>query len=107
MYVVTVEFMVAAEHLEGESFQGRLVGASGVVWEGRFDLGSELRLEQFARDRLANSEAGTRVAGGVVLVKDDRGLRFAKLHGLPVMDEETGEPQLVDEDGLAITREEV
>ena len=41
------------------------------------------------------------------LFEDHRGLRFAQLHGLPVMDEETGEPQLVDEDGLAITREEV
>ncbi|QDT00164.1 c-type cytochrome [Adhaeretor mobilis] len=39
--------------------------------------------------------------------EDNRGLLFAELHGMPVMDEETGEPQLVDEDGLAITREEV
>ncbi|MEQ8837880.1 MAG: hypothetical protein RID07_13830, partial [Lacipirellulaceae bacterium] len=26
---------------------------------------------------------------------DDRGLLFAKLHGMPVMDEETGQPQLI------------
>ena len=41
------------------------------------------------------------------LVKDSRGLRSATLHGLPVIDETTGKAQLVDEDGLAITREEV
>lgn len=41
------------------------------------------------------------------MIKDSSGLLHAQLHGLPVMDEETGQPQLVDEDGLAITREEV
>ncbi len=61
------ELQFSAEHLDGENFQGRLAGVSGVVWEGRFDLQGELRLDQFARDRLANSDAGSRVVGGVAM----------------------------------------
>lgn len=51
---------------------------------------------QFSRAEVAES-----------LVKDQRGLMSAELHGMPIFDEETGQPQLVDQDGLAITREEV
>lgn len=36
------------------------------------------------------------------LVKDDRGRYHAKLHGLPVMSEETGQPERYDEDGLPL-----
>ena len=36
------------------------------------------------------------------LKPDRRGLLHADLHGMPVRDEETGEPQLVDVDGVPI-----
>ena len=36
------------------------------------------------------------------LTPDDRGLLHAELHGMPVRDEATGEPQLVDQDGVPI-----
>ncbi len=36
------------------------------------------------------------------LEPDRRGLLHAELHGMPTRDEETGEPRLVDEDGLPI-----
>ncbi len=65
------ELQFSAEHREGETFDGKLVGASGVIWQGRFDLEGELRLEQFARDRLANGDAGQRVAGGAAMSEDE------------------------------------
>jgi len=40
------------------------------------------------------------------LETDHQGRRFASLHGLPVLDSETGEPQLVDQDFIPIDREE-
>lgn len=40
------------------------------------------------------------------LATDSRGRRFASLHGLSVLDAETGEPQLVDQDFIPIEREE-
>ena len=50
---------------------------------------------QFSQDQLAAS-----------LATDPRGRRFASLHGLSVLDAETGEPQLVDQDFIPIDREE-
>ena len=40
------------------------------------------------------------------LATDTQGRRFASLHGLPVLDAETGQPQLVDQDFVPIDREE-
>ena len=36
------------------------------------------------------------------LTPDRRGLLHAELHGMPARDEATGEPRLVDEDGVPI-----
>ena len=40
------------------------------------------------------------------LATDTQGRRFASLHGLPVLDAATGQPQLVDQDFIPIDREE-
>jgi cytochrome c2 len=40
------------------------------------------------------------------LAIDNQNRRFASLHGLPVLDAETGEPQLVDQDFIPIDRDE-
>ncbi|MGA0038385.1 MAG: hypothetical protein ACO3NZ_00930 [Pirellulales bacterium] len=49
----------------------------------------------FSQDELTSS-----------LVTDVQGRRFASLHGLSVLDSETGEPQLVDQDFIPIARED-
>ncbi len=41
------------------------------------------------------------------LKTDRQGLRRATLYGMPLLDEETGKPQLVDQDGVGITAEDI
>ncbi len=64
--------------------------------EGMFDSPSEVSDYPFLAPHFSRSEIAESK------VKDDRGMYHTALHGHPVMSEETGLPERVDEDGLPL-----
>ena len=64
--------------------------------DGTFESPSSVVDFPFLEDKFAANEIAES------LVKDDRGRYHSRINGLPVMNEETGQPERFDEDGLPL-----
>lgn len=68
--------------------------------EGTFDSQSEIVDYPFLQEHFSSSEIAESLA------KDNRGLYHATLQGHPVFNQETGQPERVDEDGLPLEEDD-